>query len=165
MGGTAAGHRYRTDCIRHGMAIQLQHRGGQIIGDPIVRYPRHLLCFPDQSFAQIAGRIAGIALSSADLSTRRQHYQVCTTQSTSVAVALRCCVFVGSVIKRFIFGFSDFRKLQRDFPEVSAQRMIENSKDLGVWCNRIINSSGVWSLARLVAFIVSMIWRELAHLI
>lgn len=163
MGGTAAGHRYRTDCIRHGMAIQLQHRGGQIIGDPIVRCPRHLLCVPDQSFAKIAGRLAGIALSSADLSARRQHCQVCNTQSTTVA--LRCCVFLCSIIKRFIFGFSDFRKLQRDFPEVSAQRMIENSKDLGVWCNRIINSSGVWSLARLVAFIVSEIWRELAHVI
>lgn len=53
-----------------------------------------------------------------------------------------------------MFMRSDFRKLQRDFPEANASRMIAQSRDLGEWCNEIIGSSERWSLERLVMFIV-----------
>lgn len=33
--------------------------------------------------------------------------------------------------------------------------MIDHCVDLGVWCNEVINSSGRWSMARLVSHIVS----------
>lgn len=54
-----------------------------------------------------------------------------------------------------LFMRSDFRKLQRDFPEANASRMIAQSRDLGEWCNDIMGSSERWSLERLVMFIVS----------
>ncbi|XP_030369869.1 Werner Syndrome-like exonuclease [Scaptodrosophila lebanonensis] len=49
---------------------------------------------------------------------------------------------------------SDFRKLQRDFPEVSAEPLIEKCVDLGVWCNEVCETGGRWSLERLANFIV-----------
>ncbi|XP_002069580.2 Werner Syndrome-like exonuclease [Drosophila willistoni] len=48
---------------------------------------------------------------------------------------------------------ADFRKLQRDFPEVSADPLIEKCVDLGVWCNEICETGGRWSLERLANFI------------
>ncbi|KAH8330434.1 hypothetical protein KR067_002546, partial [Drosophila pandora] len=48
---------------------------------------------------------------------------------------------------------ADFRKLQRDFPEVSADALIEKCVDLGVWCNVICQTGGRWSLERLANFI------------
>ncbi|KAH8358969.1 hypothetical protein KR093_003618, partial [Drosophila rubida] len=48
---------------------------------------------------------------------------------------------------------ADFRKLQRDFPEVSAEPLIEKCVDLGVWCNEICETGGRWSLERLANFI------------
>lgn len=45
---------------------------------------------------------------------------------------------------------NDFRKLQRDFPEANSDVMIEKCRDLGVWCNSILDTSGRWSLERLV---------------
>ncbi|XP_017084650.2 Werner Syndrome-like exonuclease [Drosophila eugracilis] len=48
---------------------------------------------------------------------------------------------------------SDFRKLARDFPEVSAEPLIEKCVDLGVWCNEICETGGRWSLERLTNFI------------
>ncbi|KAH8312164.1 hypothetical protein KR044_009636 [Drosophila immigrans] len=48
---------------------------------------------------------------------------------------------------------ADFRKLQRDFPEVSADALIAKCVDLGVWCNEICETGGRWSLERLANFI------------
>ncbi|KAH8417450.1 hypothetical protein KR222_000047, partial [Zaprionus bogoriensis] len=48
---------------------------------------------------------------------------------------------------------ADFRKLQRDFPEVSAEPLIEKCVDLGVWCNQVCETGGRWSLERLANFI------------
>ncbi|XP_017102313.3 3'-5' exonuclease [Drosophila bipectinata] len=48
---------------------------------------------------------------------------------------------------------ADFRKLQRDYPEVSADALIEKCVDLGVWCNTICETGGRWSLERLANFI------------
>lgn len=45
---------------------------------------------------------------------------------------------------------NDLRKLERDFPTVKADPMIENCVDLGVWYNEVFNSSGRWSMERLV---------------
>lgn len=54
-----------------------------------------------------------------------------------------------------LYLYSDFRKLERDFKEVNSQLLIDHCRDLGVWCNEVINSSGRWSMARLVRHIVS----------
>ncbi|XP_034487111.1 Werner Syndrome-like exonuclease [Drosophila innubila] len=48
---------------------------------------------------------------------------------------------------------ADFRKLQRDFPEVAAEPLIEKCVDLGVWCNEVCETGGRWSLERLANFI------------
>jgi hypothetical protein len=45
---------------------------------------------------------------------------------------------------------NDLRKLERDFPIIKADPLIENCKDLGVWYNEVFNSSGRWSMERLV---------------
>lgn len=45
---------------------------------------------------------------------------------------------------------NDLRKLERDFPVIKADSMIENCIDLGVWYNEVFNCSGRWSLERLV---------------
>uniref|UniRef100_A0A182XEF0 3'-5' exonuclease n=1 Tax=Anopheles quadriannulatus TaxID=34691 RepID=A0A182XEF0_ANOQN len=45
---------------------------------------------------------------------------------------------------------NDFRKLARDFPAVSADRLIERCVELGQWYNRLHGTTGIWSLARLV---------------
>lgn len=45
---------------------------------------------------------------------------------------------------------NDLRKLERDFPIIKADPMIENCCDLGVWYNEVFNSSGRWSMERLV---------------
>ncbi|XP_037046498.1 Werner Syndrome-like exonuclease isoform X2 [Bradysia coprophila] len=51
---------------------------------------------------------------------------------------------------------NDCRKLGRDFEEVDSQLMIDHCVDLGVWCNKVINSSGRWSMARLVCHICKL---------
>lgn len=43
--------------------------------------------------------------------------------------------------------------MQRDFPEVSADALIEKCVDQGVWCNEICETGGRWSLERLANFI------------
>ncbi|XP_055372930.1 3'-5' exonuclease [Condylostylus longicornis] len=48
---------------------------------------------------------------------------------------------------------NDFRKLQRDFPDTNADKLIENCIDLAAMCNEIKNTSGRWSLERLVNYI------------
>ncbi|XP_017040183.1 Werner Syndrome-like exonuclease [Drosophila ficusphila] len=48
---------------------------------------------------------------------------------------------------------NDFRKLARDFPEVTAEPLIEKCVDLGVWCNEVCGTGGRWSLERLTNFI------------
>uniref|UniRef100_A0A6P4FHU1 3'-5' exonuclease n=1 Tax=Drosophila rhopaloa TaxID=1041015 RepID=A0A6P4FHU1_DRORH len=48
---------------------------------------------------------------------------------------------------------NDFRKLARDFPEVSAEPLIEKCVDLGPWCNEVCETGGRWSLERLTNFI------------
>lgn len=53
---------------------------------------------------------------------------------------------------------NDFRKLARDFPVVNADKLMNNHKDLGNWCNEICDTSGRWSLERLVMFIVSVLY-------
>lgn len=45
---------------------------------------------------------------------------------------------------------NDLRKLHRDFPVIKVEPMIENCIDLGVWYNEVFNSSGRWSMERLV---------------
>lgn len=45
---------------------------------------------------------------------------------------------------------NDFRKLERDFPHIKSDPLIEKCLDLGVWYNEIFNSSGRWSMERLV---------------
>ena len=45
---------------------------------------------------------------------------------------------------------NDLRKLERDFSYIKADPMIEKCKDLGVWYNEVFNSSGRWSMERLV---------------
>lgn len=50
---------------------------------------------------------------------------------------------------------SDCRKLERDFPEVNAQKMIDQCIDLGVYCNDVWNTGGRWSMERLVWHVVS----------
>jgi len=45
---------------------------------------------------------------------------------------------------------NDFRKLERDYPTIKADPLIEKCKDLGVYYNYIFNSSGRWSMERLV---------------
>lgn len=45
---------------------------------------------------------------------------------------------------------NDLRKLERDFPTVRADPLIKKCIDLGVWYNEIFNSSGRWSMERLV---------------
>lgn len=52
--------------------------------------------------------------------------------------------------------YSDFRKLERDFPEVKVQKMIDQCLDLGVWCNSVLDTSGRWSMERLVRQIVNI---------
>jgi werner syndrome-like exonuclease len=52
---------------------------------------------------------------------------------------------------------NDFRKLQRDFPEVDSQELIDRCVDLGVYCNQVCSTSGRWSMERLVAYVVSEI--------
>jgi werner syndrome-like exonuclease len=44
---------------------------------------------------------------------------------------------------------NDLRKLEKDFP-INSDKMFENCVDLGVWYNEIFNSSGRWSMERLV---------------
>lgn len=51
--------------------------------------------------------------------------------------------------------YSDFRKLERDYPAVNSQKLVDQCVDLGVWCNEVTNSSGRWSMENLVKFIVS----------
>ncbi|CAO1421940.1 unnamed protein product [Diamesa tonsa] len=44
----------------------------------------------------------------------------------------------------------DFRKLERDFPLIQAEPLIEKSIDLGPYYNSVYGSSGRWSMERLV---------------
>ena len=55
----------------------------------------------------------------------------------------------------FLSNFSDFRKLAKDFPPINADKLIAQCKDLGDWYNKVGNSSGKWSMERLVSHIVS----------
>ncbi|XP_070069281.1 3'-5' exonuclease-like [Drosophila takahashii] len=48
---------------------------------------------------------------------------------------------------------NDLRKLARDFPEVSADPLIEKCRDLGPWCNEVCGTGGRWSLERLTNFV------------
>lgn len=60
------------------------------------------------------------------------------------------------ICNKYVYIFdSDFRKLQRDF-NINVEPMIANCIDLGVWYNDVVSTSGRWSLARLVAEIVSI---------
>lgn len=45
---------------------------------------------------------------------------------------------------------NDFRKLERDFPNIKADPLIEKCIELGVFFNEVFNSSGRWSMERLV---------------
>lgn len=55
-----------------------------------------------------------------------------------------------------VFTNSDFRKLERDYPAVNSQKLVDQCVDLGVWCNEVTNSGGRWSMENLVKFIVSL---------
>lgn len=60
------------------------------------------------------------------------------------------------LINSFVsFDLSDCRKLERDYPEVNSQKMIDNCVDLGVYCNKVCNTGGRWSMERLVWHLVS----------
>jgi werner syndrome-like exonuclease len=45
---------------------------------------------------------------------------------------------------------NDLRKLERDFPSIKSDPLVEKCKDLGVYYNEVFNSSGRWSMERLV---------------
>lgn len=45
--------------------------------------------------------------------------------------------------------------MERDFPDVKVQKMIDQSVDLGPLCNDVMGTGGRWSLANLVSYIVS----------
>lgn len=45
---------------------------------------------------------------------------------------------------------NDLRKLERDFPNMKSDPLVEKCIDLGVWYNEVFNSSGRWSMERLV---------------
>lgn len=45
---------------------------------------------------------------------------------------------------------NDLRKLERDFPLIKVEKMIERCIDLGVMYNEVFGSSGRWSMERLV---------------
>lgn len=51
---------------------------------------------------------------------------------------------------------NDLRKLQRDYPAVDSQRMVDQCKDLGVWCNEVCNTGGRWSMERLVMYLCKL---------
>lgn len=56
---------------------------------------------------------------------------------------------------------NDCRKLQRDFPEIDSQKMVDQCTDLGVWCNAVTGTGGRWSMERLVKHLVSRIFLKL----
>lgn len=45
--------------------------------------------------------------------------------------------------------------MERDFPEINSQKMVDQCIDLGVYCNKIMNTGGRWSMERLVWYLVS----------
>lgn len=53
--------------------------------------------------------------------------------------------------------------MERDFPEVNAQKMIDQCIDLGVYCNSVWNTGGRWSMERLVWHVVSKFQLEFIH--
>lgn len=53
---------------------------------------------------------------------------------------------------------SDCRKLERDFPEVNGQKMVDQCVDLGVYCNSVMNTGGRWSMERLVWYLVCIFY-------
>lgn len=55
-----------------------------------------------------------------------------------------------------IHQHSDLRKLQRDYPVVDSQRLVDQCRDLGVWNNAVCNTGGRWSMERLVMYLVSV---------
>lgn len=55
---------------------------------------------------------------------------------------------------KIIIKISDCRKLERDFPEVTSQKMVDQCVDLGVYCNEVMNTGGRWSMERLVWYLV-----------
>lgn len=61
---------------------------------------------------------------------------------------------LSSSVTYTVIFYSDFRKLERDY-KVDVDPMINNCIDLGVWYNEVTLRSGRWSLARLVAEVVS----------
>lgn len=64
--------------------------------------------------------------------------------------------FIFKIFYTFVSLCSDFRKLARDFPEVDAEPLVAQCKDLGVWCNAVMGTGGRWSMERLVEYIVSL---------
>lgn len=63
--------------------------------------------------------------------------------------------YIEHTAERCLFAYSDLRKLQRDYPAVDSQRMIDSCTDLGPWCNSVCNTGGRWSMERLVMYLVS----------
>lgn len=63
------------------------------------------------------------------------------------------CLFGGFF---FLIKISDCRKLERDFPEVTSQKMVDQCVDLGVYCNEVMNTGGRWSMERLVWYLVRL---------
>lgn len=51
---------------------------------------------------------------------------------------------------------NDLRKLERDFPLIKSDPLIEKCLDLGVFYNEVYNSSGRWSMERLVLQVCQM---------
>lgn len=45
---------------------------------------------------------------------------------------------------------NDLRKLERDFPQVKSDFLVDKCIDLGVWYNEVSGSGGRWSMERLV---------------
>lgn len=50
--------------------------------------------------------------------------------------------------------YSDLRKLERDFKEFPAQKIVDNCLDCGSFANQRLLRSGRWSLERLTTLVV-----------
>lgn len=58
-----------------------------------------------------------------------------------------------NITLKIIKNFSDLRKLQRDFG--IPNKIMEQCKDLGTWCNEVWYAAGCWSLEKLVWYLVN----------
>ncbi|XP_058126930.1 3'-5' exonuclease [Anopheles ziemanni] len=86
--------------------------------------------------------------------------QLCATTDRCVLLQLSCLkrlplallelLYHPRVVLHGVCIKNDMRKLARDFPEVDGDRLISKCCDLGQWYNTLHDSTGRWSMERLV---------------